>query len=347
MFLDLRSKLDGMQKHLFAFFFFLFMLNLSAQQKVENLVFEGAGIRGIAYCGALMELNERGILSDVKRVGGTSSGSITACLLSIGYKPEEIYKIIGDTDFGKFNDGGFIFIGGIYRLKHRMGYYKGNKFLRWLENLVEAKTGRKNTTFAQLDSLSETKAEFKQLVVAATSLNHQCAIIFSSSTHPNMRIVDAVRASMAVPLYFEPLIVDAQGQVIKKKEMKPEHHLCVDGGFTANFIIGHFDEIKKDGTRVPAPTLGLRIDSDEQILKDLGDKSLAYQDIVKTKDFIGAFYYITKETMNRQLLTADDWRRTVSISDTNLGPKVKKLKKAEKEQLIAAGRKGVQAYFLR
>ncbi len=337
-----------MQKYFFGFCFFLFTVTASSQSNnIENLVFEGAGIRGIAYCGALMELDERGVLANVKRVGGTSSGSITACLLSIGYKPEEIYNIIGDTDFGKFNDGGFIFIGGIYRLKNKMGYYKGNKFLRWLENLIEAKTENKNTTFSELEALSKNNNSFKELVVAATSLNHQCALIFSAATHPNMRIADAVRASMAVPLYFEPLIIDAEGKVINKKEMLPEHHLCVDGGFTANFIVGHFDEVQNDGSRISAPTLGLRIDSDEQIIKDKGDKTLAYQPINKTKDFIGAFYYITKETMNRQLLTEDDWRRTVSISDTNLGPKVKKLKKAQKEQLIAAGRKGVEDYYLR
>ncbi len=70
-------------------------------------MFEGAGIRGIACCGALMELEQQGELAQVKRVAGTSSGAITACLLSVGYTPQEIYQIIGNTNFGKFNDGGF------------------------------------------------------------------------------------------------------------------------------------------------------------------------------------------------------------------------------------------------
>lgn len=334
-----------MTKYFFALFLLFSTSAILAQQKTENLVFEGAGIRGIAYCGALMELDERDMLQDIKRVGGTSSGSITACLLSIGYKPEEIYTIIGNTDFGKFNDGGFMFIGGFYRLKHNMGYYKGDKFLRWLEDLIAAKTGDKNTTFSQLAQMEADSVQCKELVVAATSLNHQCALVFSAATHPNMRIADAVRASMAVPLYFEPLVIDAEGKVVELKEMKEEHHLCVDGGFTANFIIHYFDTLEGDGTAMSAPTLGLRIDSDAQILLDSGDKRLAYQPIERTKDFIGAFYYITKETMNRQLLTEDDWKRTISISDANLGPKVKKLSKTEKEMLIAAGRQGVKSYF--
>lgn len=88
-------------------------------QSIDNLVFEGAGIRGIAYCGGLLELEERGMLKGVDRVGGTSSGAITACLVSIGYSPQEIYEVIGDTDFGEFNDGRGIFIGGFHRLKKR------------------------------------------------------------------------------------------------------------------------------------------------------------------------------------------------------------------------------------
>jgi predicted acylesterase/phospholipase RssA len=47
----------------------------------ENLVFEGAGIRGLAYCGALMELDQRQMLAPIQRVAGTSSGAITATLL--------------------------------------------------------------------------------------------------------------------------------------------------------------------------------------------------------------------------------------------------------------------------
>src|SRR5574343_659876 len=131
---------------------------LSWSQRIDNLVFEGAGIRGIAYCGALMELDEQGYLANVKRVAGTSSGAITASLLSVGYTPQEIYTIIGETNFGKFNDGGGLFIGGIHRLKKKLGYYKGKKFLEWLENLIEAKTGNKNFTFADLEQKATSNA---------------------------------------------------------------------------------------------------------------------------------------------------------------------------------------------
>ncbi len=314
---------------------------------IENLVFEGAGIRGIAYCGALMELDERGMLECIDKVGGTSSGAITACLVSIGYTPEETFEIIGSTDFGKFNDGRFGLIGGVSRIRRRLGYYHGRTFLNWLENLIEKKTGNRDLTFRDLNELrgNQTSCLIKELVIAATSLNHQRTVFFSSENYPDMRIADAVHASMAIPLYYEPVIVTPIGSIVEFKNMKPEDHLCVDGGFTANFIIQYFDQQQTDGQLIHAPTLGLRLDSNEQILMDENTKELAYQPIDSAVDFMAAFYYIIKETMNRQQLTAIDWNRTVSISDCNMSPKVKKLSEREKQMLIQSGRTGVKNYF--
>jgi len=315
------------------------------KQVIENLIFEGAGIRGIAYCGALMELDELGYLAEVKRVGGTSSGAITASLLSVGFTPGEIYQIIGTTDFGKFNDGKLGFIGGIYRTKKYLGWYKGDRFLQWLEELITQKIGSADITFKELSNQAKTSTQFKELLIAATSLNHQQTILFDVQTYPEMRIADAVRASMAVPLYFEPVIINHRGQVVEQKHMKKSDHICVDGGFIANFCIQAYDnKSATDGLKTGA-TLGLRIDSNEQINNDKGDKSLAYQGIRSPADFIKALYYITKETMNRQPLTEEDWQRTVSISDSDIGPKVKKLSEKQKQKLISSGRTGVKIYF--
>jgi predicted acylesterase/phospholipase RssA len=52
----------------------------------------------------------------IERVGGTSSGAIIALTISLGYSGKEIENIISKTNFKKFNDGGFFFIGGINRL---------------------------------------------------------------------------------------------------------------------------------------------------------------------------------------------------------------------------------------
>ena len=65
---------------------------------VRNLVFEGGGVKGIAYGGALKMLKKYGFLSHIEKVAGTSAGAITAVLLSIGYTVEELSKIISETN---------------------------------------------------------------------------------------------------------------------------------------------------------------------------------------------------------------------------------------------------------
>ena len=42
----------------------------------RNLVFEGGGVKGIAYVGTMRVLESKGILQNISRVGGTSAGAI-------------------------------------------------------------------------------------------------------------------------------------------------------------------------------------------------------------------------------------------------------------------------------
>ena len=69
------------------------------RSQVENLVFEGAGIKGVAYSGVIKELEKTGIISKVKRVCGTSAGAIRSLMVSIGYSSSVIYQIISETKF--------------------------------------------------------------------------------------------------------------------------------------------------------------------------------------------------------------------------------------------------------
>ena len=71
--------------------FILFSGKARAQPAVvKNLVFEGGGVRGVAFTGALLELQQRHQLDSLQRVAGTSVGSIHAALLAVGYTPAEI-----------------------------------------------------------------------------------------------------------------------------------------------------------------------------------------------------------------------------------------------------------------
>jgi len=56
---------------------------VNGQSAYKNLVFEGGGIRGLAYAGTIKVLEEKNILSQVEKTAGTSAGAIAALLISL------------------------------------------------------------------------------------------------------------------------------------------------------------------------------------------------------------------------------------------------------------------------
>jgi len=60
----------------------------------KNLVFEGGGVKGAAYVGAMQALDENKILGNIERICGTSAGAITAVLIGLGFSVEEAEIIL-------------------------------------------------------------------------------------------------------------------------------------------------------------------------------------------------------------------------------------------------------------
>jgi len=68
---------------------------------INNLIFEGGGVKGIGHVSALKESANKEIinLENIKRVGGTSAGAIIAVLLGVGYNLVELEEILNCFDF--------------------------------------------------------------------------------------------------------------------------------------------------------------------------------------------------------------------------------------------------------
>ena len=97
----------------------------------QNIVFEGGGVKGLAYVGALQVMESEGLLAKVQRVAGTSAGAITACLVALKYSAEDITKIVKSMDLGSFDDKE-----GLFKKLHYYGLHPGNTFLTWLKSQI-------------------------------------------------------------------------------------------------------------------------------------------------------------------------------------------------------------------
>lgn len=325
----------------------------------RNLILKGGGIRGIAYGGALQELESRGVLACIVRVGGTSAGAIQAALLAVGYPAQEIVDVVNATPVQRLYDGQFIFFGGTHRLMKQYGWYCGDEFSRYLSELVARKTQRPDLTLGELHALAQAQpyrggpGHFRDLYTTGTNLTRQCTQVFSYETHPDMRVADAVRISMSIPLYFRAVLLDADDHVITGKPRPGQPvQVLVDGGLLANYPLHLFDEPRylpaglPPGTTANPETLGLRLDRDEQIALDTlspGRQQLAPYAIHDFPSYIGALYTVALENLNPT--QPADWPHTISISTAGFGPKVRRISAAQKAQLMASGRAGVQAFL--
>jgi len=191
---------------------------------------------------------------------------------------------------------------------------------------------------------------YKDFYAVGTCLNQQKMIVFSKETYPNMKIKDAIRISMSIPLYFQAVFINQEGQVFPKQNKEGSLDVVVDGGIIGNFPIEIFDSFvkNKDGSqsRIPNPyTLGIRIDSKEQIEHDHISKELIPLKINNLKDYINAFYLFTLENLNRNTLTTEDWNRSISISSEGIGPKIKRLSSEQKQTLLDSGTKYTEEFF--
>lgn len=317
----------------------------------RNLIFEGGGVKGLAYVGALSVLESRGILQDIERVGGTSAGAITALLIGLGYSVQEIRDVLWNMDMRKFLDSSWGVIRNTDRLLKDYGWYKGVYFTNWVSELIEKKTGSKSTTFEEL----EQHRLGRQLYLIGTNLSTGYAEIFSKQHTPNITLAEAVRVSMSIPLFFTAV----------RNENK---EVCVDGGVLENYPIKLFDRESyidkhflstayyegvnstQDSSHFDAyvfnmETLGFRLDSSSEIKIFEGfDKPPSFE-INDIFDYLKRLIATLLDSQQNRHLHSDDWQRTVYIDSLSVRTTDFDISDELKQQLVESGKTGTERYF--
>jgi len=334
----------------FAAFLLLLVQGRDGLAQYKNLVFEGGGIRGIAYAGAVRALEESGRLGAVERTAGSSVGALAALMVSLGYTAHEIDSLLLSLKLQSFNDGKYFFIGGQNRLRKGFGWYRGNRFEHWVEQLIATKTGDAHITFGRFDTLCGQNRSFKQFYCTGTNLSSQRAEVFSAERTPGMRLSTAVRISMSIPLYFEAVVLDEHYQRVKSVRSCGNCSVWVDGGLLLNYPIAVFDSCPhqprhvccREGVANPY-TLGLKLERPEQISNYSKDSSLAPFPVRRLKDYIASFYTIAFETLNGAGNLQAERGRTVYISTAHISPRIKKISTQQKMLLYHNGYEATRA----
>lgn len=314
----------------------------------RNLVFEGGGVKGIAYAGAIQVLEQNQILPNIIRVAGTSAGAITATLLALGAGSRDIADIVGGTDFRQFMDSSLLPTSNIWRLVKDYGWYKGDAFAAWMQGIIKQRTGDAGTTFAQLRALGAKGGAFRDLYMVGTDLSKQQALTFSGDDTPDVPIWYATRTSMSIPFFFQAVM--AAGSV------------RVDGGVSWNYPIDMFDDKRfladaKKGVKPDYPTLysvsqvfnketlGFRVDTADEIAAEKQSWKSPPDPVDNVADYIKALVGFMLDTANKTHLHDDDWHRTVFIDAAGISATDFGLSQAEIKTLIANEVQGTTAYL--
>ncbi|MEH6453563.1 MAG: patatin-like phospholipase family protein [Psychromonas sp.] len=320
----------------------------------KNLVFEGGGVKGIAYVGVMKVLEDKGILENIKRVGGTSAGSINALLFAAGYTVPQTQKELQKLNFNDFKDDSWGVIRDTNRLLDEYGLYKGDHFKTWIGELLKQKKLNADITFKGLKEKTG-----KELFVYCSNLSTNFGEIYSPEHTPRMRVVDAVRRSMSIPLFFRAIRDDRED-------------VFVDGGVINNYPVKLFDREKylenRDLLRIPdyyesenqklaskakkishyiynKETLGFRLDSGKEIAIFRDGEEPQHNKIDNFLDYTWQLLNTIMAVQDSQHLHSDDWQRTVYVNTLGVSTIDFNLSDKRKKELITSGKDAAIKYF--
>lgn len=285
--------------------------------EIKNLVFEGGGVKGVAYAGAIEVLDQEGFLSEAKKTAGTSAGAITACLVSLNLSSDKIGEIVKSMDLSSFQDRQSWF-----RRMRRYGLHPGKTFLTWIKEQIEGAGLGATATFEDFR-----QAGCKDLHVYASDIFSHQVREFSVHKTPTVIVAEAVRASMSIPIFFDAW---------QFSNNNPDDHFYVDGGMVYNYPITAFDL----GGVTNWNTLGFR-------LEDTHEKH------EPTRFRYGQWRHYAKNTFATLMQTQnidfkkdpEQVKRSVIINDEGVSATDFEISEQKKNELVENGRKAAKAWF--
>jgi NTE family protein len=290
---------------------------------IENLAIKGGGIKGVAYVGALEELDKANLFQSIKRVSGTSAGALMASMICVGYTVTQIKALMMSIEFKMFESGW-----NPFKIFTRYGVHHGQYILDFAQKVV-SNSPLGLTTNATFEDLQNKGG--KELFVFSCNTSMRNIIEFSFYTTPKVIIAEAIRASMSIPYYFKAW---------KFSNNLPDEHLYVDGGIAYNYPLSFYDDNRFNTfEHVNFNSIGLFLHSKETrkpvrlkynklfyFSKELFEALLSAQDFIILKD---------REQMQRSILIDD-----LGFSATDF-----KMSKENLERLMQSGRDATIAYL--
>lgn len=156
--------------------------------EITTLLLSGGAMRGIAYVGAFKKLRK---MMDFTKVAGVSIGSAFGLLWILGYTYSELRESILTKSFKELHRF------KVSNVMTEWGLDNGDGLRIWLTSFLERKGYSEDVTFKEL--YNKTEITFG---VFATDIVARDLFLFDHNTTPDTPVLDAIMASISIPLLF-------------------------------------------------------------------------------------------------------------------------------------------------
>jgi NTE family protein len=314
---------------------------LSIAPIYTNIVFEGGGVLGVAYIGALRQLHSRKLLDKLRGFAGSSVGSIMATALACRASMDFIEKNLRGLNLRSFKDDSYNpLIDGINLIRH-YGFCRGDKLYSWLGDLLEELSGDRDITFREVYTMFDSI-----LVVPATSLNTLSTVYFSHIGHPDMPVRMAIRMSASIPYFF--------------RAVHFSNDVFVDAGILNNFPLNIFDDnayLTASPLLALAPPQASALASASAPLLPVGGNTLGLKlitsnearghipPVVGIKSFTVNIFEAMSVAIANSHVRECDWARSIKINTGAISSIDFDLSDEDAEWLIKQGDEAVVAFL--
>lgn len=310
-----------------------------------DLVCEGGGVKGIGLAGAYSLLEERGFKP--QNVAGTSAGAITAALIAAGYTAAELKDVVFGMDFLQFKDVAWEdkipLVGKGVSIVKDLGIYEGAFFETWIGGLLAAKGVK---TFADLvtdEYGDDPRYRYRLQVIASDTTSHRLLVLPRDAGQlgiepDELEVAKAVRMSMSIPIFFEPVIVTS-------KEENREH-VIVDGGMLSNFPVWLFDCPPDE--EPSWPTFGMLLVEprpETPVGARLPDPERTPHGLGGLFKYVKAMADTMMEAHDRLYVEKANFARTIPIPTLGIGTTEFGITDARKEALFQSGRDAATGFL--
>lgn len=170
---------------------------ISIKQPPKEIAFSGGGVKGIAFFGVLWGMSNKhyDYLNEIKRVAGTSIGSLVATIVALKIPINDVINTMFNFNLESVSQEYSLF-----HLGKQMSFLTGKSLKRLIVVMLRL-VNAEHITFQE--AYERTHIE---LNITVTNLNQETVMYLNHKQVPNLKLKKALMMSMALPGIFPRIL---------------------------------------------------------------------------------------------------------------------------------------------